>query len=117
MENLKKIVKALEGKHADEITVLDMQKHSPIYDYMVITTARNDRLAAGILRELKDLAADSDLVLKRIEGAVHGQWILADFERIIVHVFTPETRMEYNLEKLWGDVPRVAVERLLADGV
>jgi len=113
LEKLKILVKALDEKHATEITVLDMQKHSPIYDYMVISTAKNDRVAAGILRELKDVASQSGLVLKRIEGAEHGQWVLADFERIVVHVFTPETRMEYNLEKLWRDVPRVSVEGLL----
>jgi len=114
LENLKRLVKALDDKHAEEIMVLDMQKHSPIYDYMVITTAKNDRLAAGILRELKDMATETGLVLKRIEGANHGQWVLADFERIIVHVFTPETRMEYNLEKLWGDVPRIPIAGLLS---
>ena len=59
MENLAKIVKALDEKHASDIVVLDMQQFSPIYDYMVITTAKNDRLAAGILRELKDLEAQT----------------------------------------------------------
>jgi len=113
MENVTLIVKALDEKHAEDIVVLDMQKHSPIYDYMIITTAKNDRLAAGIIRELKDLSGTLELNLKRIEGAGHGQWILADFERVIVHVFTPETRLEYNLEKLWRDVPRVDVEGLL----
>lgn len=55
-------------------------------------------MAAGILRELKDLEAETGLELKRIEGAHAAQWILADFGRVIVHVFTPETRLEYNLE-------------------
>lgn len=113
MKNVTQIVKALDEKHASEIVVLDMQNFSPIYDYMIITTAKNDRLAAGIIRELKDVAATLDLNLKRIEGAGHGQWVLADFERIIVHVFNPETRLEYNLEKLWRDVPRVDIEGVL----
>ena len=114
LENLTTIVKALDAKHAEDIVVLDMQQFSPLYDYMVITTAKNDRLAAGILRELKDLEAETGLELKRIEGAHAAQWILADFGRVIVHVFTPETRLEYNLEKLWRDVPRLDVEGMLA---
>ena len=114
MENLKHLVKALDEKHASDIVVLDMQKYSPLYDYMIITTAKNDRLASGILRELKDVAGKIDLNLKRIEGANHAQWVLADFERIVVHVFTPEMRLEYNLEKLWGDVPRINIEGLLS---
>ena len=99
LENLTTIVKALDAKHAEDIVVLDMQQFSPIYDYMVITT---------------DLEAETGLELKRIEGAHAAQWILADFGRVIVHVFTPETRLEYNLEKLWRDVPRLDVEGMLA---
>ena len=67
MENLSKFVKALDEKHAEDIVVLDMQNHSPIYDYMVITTAKNDRLAQGIIRELKDLEGTTDLTLKKNE--------------------------------------------------
>lgn len=114
LENLAKFVKALDEKHAEDIVVLDMQNHSPIYDYMIITTAKNDRLAQGIIRELKDLEGTTELTLKHIEGANQAQWVLADFGRIIVHVFTPETRLEYNLEKLWADVPRVNIEGMLA---
>ncbi|BEH91045.1 MAG: ribosome silencing factor [Turicibacter sp.] len=113
MEILAKFVKALDDKHADDIVVLDMKNHSPIYDYMIITTAKNDRLAQGIIRELKDLEGISELSLKHIEGAHHAEWVLADFGTIIVHVFTPETRLEYNLEKLWADVPRVNLEGML----
>ena len=115
MENLKHLIKALDEKHAEDIVILDMEKFSPLYDYMVITTAKNDRLADGIVRELKDLAQEKDFNLKQIEGQSHGQWVLADFGRIVVHVFTPETRVEYNLEKLWRDVPRIEAERLLVD--
>ena len=113
LENLAKFVKSLDEKHAEDIVVLDMQNHSPIYDYMVITTAKNDRLAQGIIRELKDLEGTTDLTLIHIEGAHHAEWVLADFGTIVVHVFTPETRLEYNLEKLWADVPRVNIEGML----
>ena len=113
MENLKLIVKALDEKHASDIVVLDMQKYSPMYDYMIITTAKNDRLAAGIVKEIKDVADEHQLHLKRVEGTHHYQWVLADLSTVIVHVFTEETRLEYNLEKLWSDVPRLDVEELL----
>ena len=114
MEMLKTIVKALDAKHAEDIVVLDMKSHSPIYDYMVITTAKNDRLAAGIVREIKDVAQDHDYDLKRIEGVGKSEWVLADLGVVVVHMFTEEARMEYNLEKLWRDLPKVSVEELLA---
>ncbi|MGL4336006.1 MAG: ribosome silencing factor [Turicibacter sp.] len=113
MENLKLIVKALDEKHASNIVVLDMKNYSPIYDYMVISTSKNDRLAAGIVKEIKDIADEHNMNLKRIEGTHHYQWVLADLSSVIVHVFTEESRMEYNLEKLWSDVPRVNVEEML----
>ena len=113
MEILAKFVKALDDKHADDIVVLDMKNHSPIYDYMIKKKKKNDRLAQGIIRELKDLEGISELSLKHIEGAHHAEWVLADFGTIIVDVFTPETRLEYNLEKLWADVPRVNLEGML----
>ena len=114
MEMLKNIVKALDEKHADDIVVLDMRSHSPIYDYMVITTAKNDRLSAGIIREIKDVAQKNDYDLKRIEGVGQSEWVLADLGVVVVHMFTEEARMEYNLEKLWRDIPRVAIEEMLA---
>ncbi|HAX73780.1 MAG TPA: ribosome silencing factor [Firmicutes bacterium] len=113
MENLKKVVKILDDKHAADIVVLDMKNYSPIYDYMIITTAKNDRLAAGIVKEIKDVAEELGLNLKRVEGTQHYQWVLADLSQIVIHVFTEETRLEYNLEKLWRDVPRVDAEELL----
>ncbi len=114
MEMLNKIVKALDEKHADDIVVLDMRSHSPIYDYMIITTAKNDRLAAGIVREIKDVANENAYDLKRIEGVGQSEWVLADLGVVVIHMFTEEARMEFNLEKLWRDVPRVEVEELLA---
>ena len=82
MEILAKFVKALDDKHADDIVVLDMKNHSPIYDYMIITTAKNDRLAQGIIRELKDLEGISELSLpqKLVQNIIqksYGQMFLA----------------------------------------
>jgi len=113
MEKLKKLVTALDSKHLEDILILDMRKHSSLYDFMIISTAKNDRIIAGVLRELKDLDADPEFTLKYIEGHHGGEWVLADFGDIIVHVFNEEMRVRYNLEKLWGDADCVAMEKLL----
>ena len=113
LNKLKKLVKALDDKHLDEIVVLDMRSHSALYDFMVISTAKNDRIISGVLRELKDLNADPDFTLKYIEGHHGGEWVLADFGDIVVHVFNEEMRGRYNLEKLWGDAERIDVLGLL----
>ena len=113
MEKLKKLVIALDSKHLADIVALDMRNHSPLYDFMVIGTAKNDRIIAGVLRELKDLDADSTFTLKYIEGHHGGEWVLADFGDVIVHVFNEEMRVKYHLEKLWGDATRVAISEFL----
>ena len=113
MEKLKKLVKALDEKHLAEIVVLDMRQHSALYDFTVISTAKNDRIISGVLRELKDLDADPEFTLKYIEGHNGGEWVLADFGDIVVHVFNEEMRGRYNLEKLWGDANRIDVAGLL----
>ena len=113
LKKLKQLIVALESKHLEDIIALDMKNHSPLYDFMIISTAKNERIIAGVLRELKDLDAKPEFNLKFIEGHSAGEWVLADFGDIIVHVFNEEMRMKYNLEKLWGDADRVDVLGLL----
>jgi len=113
MEKLKKLINALNDKHASDMVAINMQTHSPLYDFMVVTTAKNPRIISGILRELKDLGQEPEFDLKFIEGHTGGEWVLADFGDMVVHVFTEEMRLRYNLEKLWGDANRVDVEALI----
>ncbi|MCL2559952.1 MAG: ribosome silencing factor [Turicibacter sp.] len=115
MDKIKKLVVALDEKHLEEIVALDMRNHSPLYDFMVLTTAKNERIISAVLRELKDLGAAPEFDLKYIEGHNGGEWVLADFGDIVVHVFNEEMRTKYNLEKLWGDANRVDVSELLND--
>jgi len=114
MEKIKKLVTALDSKHLEDIIILDMRKHSPLYDFMVISTAKNDRIITGALRELKDLTIEREFDLKFIEGHHGGEWVLADFGDIIVHVFNEEMRTRYQLDKLWGDAKRIDVSELLS---
>jgi len=107
MEKLKKLISALDSKHLEQIVALDMRSHSALYDFMVISTAKNDRIISGVLRELKDLDAEPEFTLKYIEGHNGGEWVLADFGDMVVHVFNEEMRERYNLEKLWRDANRI----------
>ena len=107
MEKLKKLISALDSKHLEQIVALDMRLHSALYDFMVISTAKNDRIISGVLRELKDLDAEPEFTLKYIEGHNGGEWVLADFGDMVVHVFNEEMRERYNLEKLWRDAVRI----------
>lgn len=96
---------------AKDVTVLDMQRVSPLYDYFVVVTG-NTR------RQLHMLAEEIDAALhahgeKRlsIEGYESGKWIVQDYGDLVVHVFDTETRAYYSLEDLWADARRVDWER------
>ena len=92
MNKLKTIVKVLDEKLANDITVIDMSIDSPICDYFVIASASN---------------------VKNIEGRKNSKWILMDYGDIIVHLFDTEERKNYGIEKLWSDKPVISIEDIL----
>lgn len=100
-ELLKVILTKLTEDKAEEIVEVDLRGRSEIADYMVICSGRSTRqvssLAQGILNDLKK---DYGRLCK-IEGKAHGDWVLLDAGDVIVHVFRPEVREFYQLDKMW----------------
>lgn len=102
---------AAYDKKAEDIVVLDLTSLSDVCDYFVIATASNRRLADSVIDEIEEkVAASCSEHPFSIEGRDEGSWILMDYGSVIVHVFTPEARDYYRLEKLWGDAPELALE-------
>ncbi|EPE63218.1 ribosome silencing factor [Exiguobacterium sp. SH3S1] len=109
-EELELIVKAVDDKRGEDIVVLDMEGISPIADYFVICHGNSEKQVEAIAREIKDVAGENDLPLKKFEGMDSARWVLADLENVVVHIFHRDDRDYYNLEKLWADAPHVDVE-------
>lgn len=81
----------------------------------MLCSGRNPRQTKAIVDEVRErLKADHELRPRSVEGVNQGDWILADYLDVVLHVFTPETRAFYRLEDLWGDVPAVEVEAATA---
>lgn len=103
----KQIVEAALDRKAERPIVLDVRKLTAYADTFVILSGRSDRqvrsIADAIVHELK---ANNDQPLG-VEGLDDGNWVLIDCNDAIVHVFDPETRERYDLERLWRDAPRV----------
>jgi ribosome-associated protein len=77
-------------------------------DFFVIATGRNPRQTKAIHDEVNGtLKKDHRLLPRSTEGAVEATWIVADYNDVVLHLFTPETRRFYRLEQLWSDVPSV----------
>lgn len=101
---------ALDAKKAEDIKVLNLSELSDVCDYFVIATASNNRLADALVDEVEEKLAEAcDEKPISIEGRDERAWILMDYGAVLVHVFTPETREYYRLEKLWGDAPVLEV--------
>ncbi|MFA5625363.1 MAG: ribosome silencing factor [Bradymonadales bacterium] len=103
------IVKAAVEKKAINPVVIDVRGHSSYAEYLVVCSGRNDRHVNGIANGIDEAVAPHRICLGN-EGLANGQWVLLDYDDVIVHVFYGTRRHEYDLEKLWADVPRVPVD-------
>ena len=101
---------AAYDKKAKDIAVIDLTELSDVCDYFVIATGSNNRQADSIVDEVEEQVAKAyDEHPFSIEGREERSWILMDYGSVIVHVFTPEAREYYRLEKLWGDAPTLSL--------
>lgn len=113
MEKLECIVRAMNYKLATNIVAIDMRETSPLFDYFVLCTGSNQRLLNAIKDNVEEQCELNGYEVKAIEGLRNSQWILMDLGDIVVHIFEGEARDNYNLEKLWGDMPRVDISEYL----
>lgn len=102
-------VQAADSRQADDIVVLDMTPHSAIADRFVICQGRSDRQVKAIADAVEEQLVKKGEKPRAVEGYQTGSWILIDYVDLVVHVFDPETREFYGLERLWGHADPVAV--------
>ncbi|WP_137702438.1 ribosome silencing factor [Marimonas lutisalis] len=100
-ELLARILESLESDKAEDIVQIDLRGKSSIGDYMVICSGRSSRQVTSIAEKLVDRLKTDFGRLSKIEGKDTGDWVLIDTGDIIVHVFRPEVREFYQLEKMW----------------
>ena len=96
-------------KKAQDLVVLDLQGISSFTDYFLICHGTSVRQTQAIADAI-EVRLKPEHGRARIEGYQDGEWILMDYVDLVVHVFTPAKREYYDLERLWGDAPRVKVE-------
>jgi ribosome-associated protein len=93
---------ALEEMKAEDTIIIDLQGKTSIADQMIITSGRSNRHVGSIADEVVKTMKDAGHGSPRVEGVPHCDWVLIDCGDVIVHVFRPEVRQFYNLEKMWG---------------
>jgi ribosome-associated protein len=100
----------LDEAKAEEVVAIDIRGKSSIADYMVIASGRSDRHVGAVSEQIERKLKERGYGRVRIEGRPQCDWVLIDIGDVIVHVFRPEVRVFYNLEKMWSaerprDVP------------
>jgi len=93
---------AAEEKKGEEISVLDLGGRTIVADTFVIVTGRSSVQTRAIADAIMARAKEAGYGVARTEGYTDGGWILIDLGNVVAHVFTPENRSFYNLERLWG---------------
>ncbi len=101
-ELARKAVEAASEKQAADIVLLDVKRFCTFADYFVICSGESERQIKAISDEIHEVLARAGAVLQRREGATNSGWILMDFGDVIVHIFAPQERDYYKLERLWS---------------
>lgn len=98
---LETVLAALDDDRAEDVSTIDLRGKTEMADYMVVCSGRSTRQVTAIAEKLADrLKAEYELHAK-LEGKDQGDWVLIDASDIIIHVFRPEVREFYNIEKMW----------------
>ncbi len=101
------ILKSLDDDQAQEVVSIPLEGKSSIADYLVIASGRSSRQVSAIAQKLSERIKQSGRPSPVIEGLPAADWVLVDAGDVIVHLFRPEVRTFYNLERMWafGDEP------------
>ena len=106
---VQRAIDAAYDKKAIDVVVLDLRPAEGFTDYFVIVTGQNSRQIQAISEAVQESLAAKHQKPAHIEGGDRAGWILLDYFDFIVHIFSPETRAFYSLERLWGSAERFAI--------
>jgi ribosome-associated protein len=104
---IEQAVHAAEDKKAVDVAILDLRKAAGFTDYFLICSGTNPRQIRAIADAVMEAVETTGARPAHVEGYDRSEWVLIDYFDFIVHVFAPETRAFYGLERLWGNAERV----------
>jgi len=96
------VVNSLDDDKAQDVVVIELSGKSDIADYLVIASGTSARQVAAIAEHLRERLKHAGVTGIQAEGLSQGDWVLVDGGDVVVHLFRPEVRSFYNIEKMWG---------------
>jgi ribosome-associated protein len=97
------VLSSLDDDKAEDIVTINLRGRSSMADHMVVASGRSTRQVAAIAQKLMDRLKETFRLSARVEGKEVGDWVLIDTGDVVVHIFRPEVREFYQLEKMWLD--------------
>ena len=113
LDKIKIAVKALDDKKGENICVIDISEQTVITDYFIIVNGNSPSQVQALVNNVTEALEKNGVALLQSEGKASGNWILLDFNDIIIHVFMKEDREFYDLERMWRDGKFIDVNTLL----
>ncbi len=113
LQLLKAVVVALDAKKAEALQVLHVGRQSSITDYLVLATATSDPHLRALRVELEKVLDSHRARILGTDGVQGSGWTVVDAFELMVHLFTPENRDKYKMDKLWKDAEEVSLDKIL----
>ena len=104
--------KALEDKKSEDIKIIEIGNISIIADYFIIANGTNPSQVEAMVGSVSQELSKAGYEAKRIEGVRNSGWVLMDYGDVVIHIFSKEDRLFYDLERIWRDGKSVSVETL-----
>ena len=104
---------ALEDKKAEDINIIDIEKISDLTNYFVIATGNNPNQLRAIADEIEEKLFKNGFKLLHSEGYTNANWILLDYDTVIIHIFSREDREFYDIDRIWADGKKITDDDLI----
>ena len=101
----RKVVDFALEKKAEHITLMDVRKITTVADFFIVCSGSSDTQVKAIADSVIEESESYGLTVHHVEGYESLRWVLIDMSEIVIHVFRPDVRAYYQLERLWGDAP------------
>ena len=105
-------VAALEDHKAEDISVIDIREVSPIADYFIIASGNNQNQLQAMRDAADEALYKAGIKVQQVEGNQNSTWILMDYNDIIIHIFSKEDRLFYDLERIWREGKKIDISEL-----
>ena len=100
----------MQDKMAEDLVVLDVQKLTSVTDHVIICTSKSTPQTKAIVDHLRQELKQMDVQPLHVEGYEKLNWVLLDYVNVVIHIFLPEYREFYDLERLWGDAKKIRIK-------